>query len=138
MNQTLVVKQNELTQLHQERARIAAEMNAARKALQRSELDGERLRKTNDDLQRHVTELKSSSATLSERLQHAELASQDANAKFSVQSESLKQAEAAKISLDAELIQLRTQVAVQADILAMLKLPFPQPNTGVDGNGPKS
>jgi hypothetical protein len=46
-----------------------------------------------------------------------------------VQSASLKQAEAAKISLDAELIQLRTQVAVQADFLAMLKLAFPQPDT---------
>ena len=136
LNQTLVVKQNELTQLHQERARIAAEMNAARKALQRSELDGERLRKTNDDLQRHITELKSSSATLSERLLHAELASQDANAKLSEQSESLKHAEAAKIALDAELIQLRTQVAVQADLLATLKLAFPQPDTGErkDGN----
>lgn len=130
LNQTLVVKQNELTQLHQERARIAAEMNAARKALQRSELDGERLRKTNDDLQRHVTELKSSSATLSERLQHAELASHDANAKFSEQTECLKQAEAAKTALDAELIELRTRVAVQADLLATLKLALSPPDTG--------
>ena len=135
LNQTLIVKQNELTQLHQERARIATEMNAARKALQRSELDGERLRKTNHDLQRHVTELESSSATLSERLQHAELASQDANAKLSEQSESLKQAEMAKTSLDTELIQLRTQVAVQADLLATLKLVFTQPNSAASGNG---
>ena len=125
----MIVKQNELTQLHQERARIAAEMNAARKALQRSELDGERLRKTNHDLQRHVTELESSRATLSERLQYAELAWQDANAKLSEQSASLKQVEAVKISLDTELIQLRTQVAVQADFLATLKLAIPQPDT---------
>ena len=68
LNQTLIVKQNELTQLHQERARIAAEMNAARKALQRSELDGEQLSKANSELQRHVSELESSRATLSERL----------------------------------------------------------------------
>lgn len=85
----------------------------------------------NDDLQRHVTELESSRATLSERLQHAELASQDANAKFSVQSESLKQAEAEKIARDAELIQLRTQVAVQADLLGTLKLALSPPDTGV-------
>ena len=129
LNQTLIVKQNELTQLHQERARIAAEMNAARKALQRSELDGERLSKANSDLQRHVSELESSRATLSERLQYAELAWQDANAKLSEQSASLKQVEAVKISLDTELIQLRTQVAVQADFLATLKLAIPQPDT---------
>ena len=125
----MIVKQNELTQLHQERARIAAEMNAARKALQRSELDGERLSKANSDLQRHVSELESSRATLSERLQYAELAWQDANAKLSEQSASLKQVEAVKISLDTELIQLRTQVAVQADFLATLKLAIPQPDT---------
>lgn len=135
LNQTAIVKQNELTQLHQERARIAAEMNAARKALQRSELDGERLRKTNDELQRQVTELESSSATLSERLQHAESATQSANAKLSEQSESLKQADAAKISLNAELIQLRTQVAVQADLLATLKLALPQLDTGMRKEG---
>ena len=105
LNQTLIVKQNELTQLHQERARIAAEMNSTRKALQRSELDGERLSKANSDLQRHVSELESSGAILSERLQHAELASQAAKAKLSEQSEFLKRAEAVKISLDTELIQ---------------------------------
>ena len=131
----MIVKQNELTQLDQERARIAAEMNAARKALQRSELDGERLSKANSDLQRHVSELESSGAILSERLQHAELASQAAKAKLSEQSEFLKQAEAVKISLDTELIQLRTQVVVQADLLATLKLAFPQPDTGVNSKG---
>ena len=131
----MIVKQNELTQLHQERARIAAEMNAARKALQRSELDGERLSKANSEFQRHVSELESSGAILSERLQHAELASQDAKAKLSEQSEFLKRAEAVKISLDTELIQLRTQVAVQADLLATLKLAFPQPDTGVNSKG---
>ena len=135
LNQTLIVKQNELTQLHQERARIATEMNATRKALQRSELDGERLSKANSDLQRHVSELESSGAILSERLQHAELASQAAKAKLSEQSEFLKQAEAVKISLDTELIQLRTQVVVQADLLATLKLAFPQPDTGVNSKG---
>ena len=132
LNQTLIVKQNELTQLHQDRARIAAEMNAARKALQRSELDGERLSKANSDLQRHVSELESSSATLSERLQYAELARQDANAKLAEQSASLKQVEAVKNSLDTELIQLRTQVAVKTDVLDTLKSAFSrQANRGI-------
>lgn len=121
LNQTLIVKQNELTQLHQERARIGAEMNAARKALQRSELDCERLNKTNGDLQRHVSELESSSATLSERLQHAELAGQEAKAKLTERIEALQQLDVARTALEAELIQLRTQVAIQTDMLAALK-----------------
>ena len=135
LNQTLIVKQNELTQLHQERARIAAEMNAARKALQRSELDGERLSKANSDLQRHVSELESSSATLSERLQHAEITNQDAKATLSEQLTSLQQAEVARTALETELIQLRTQVAVQADLLVTLKVAFTQLNTGASDNG---
>ncbi len=135
LNQTLIVKQNELTQLHQERARIAAEMNAARKALQRSELDGERLSKANSDLQRHVSELESSSATLSERLQHAEITNQDAKATLSEQLTSLQQAEVARTALETELIQLRTQVAVQADLLVTLKLAFTQLNTWASDNG---
>jgi chromosome segregation ATPase len=132
LNQTLIVKQNELTQLHQERARIAAEMNAARKALQRSELDGERLSKANSDLQRHVSELESSGAILSERLQYAELASKDAKTKLSERSETLRQAAAAKAALETELIQLRAQVAVQTDVLDTLKSAFSrQANRGI-------
>jgi chromosome segregation ATPase len=135
LNQTLIVKQNELTQLHQERARIAAEMNAARKALQRSELDGERSSKANSDLQCRVNALESANATLSERLQHAELAGQEAKTNLTERSDALKLAEAATAAQEAELIQLRTQVAVQADLLATLKLAFPQSNAGIGDDG---
>ena len=121
LNQTLIVKQNELTQLHQERARIAAEMNSTRKALQRSELDCERLSKANHDLQRHVSELESSGAVLSEKLQRAELAGQEAKAKLSERIEALQQLDVARTAQESELIQLRAQVAIQADVFAALK-----------------
>lgn len=72
---------------------------------------------------------------MSERLQYAKLASREAKAKLSEQTEFLKQAEAAKTSKDAELIQLRTRVAVQVELLATLKLAFPQSDTGVNNDG---
>ena len=69
LNQTLIVKQNELTHAYQDAARTGAELVAARKELHRSELEAGKAGKARDELQAHATRLEASVATLTERLQ---------------------------------------------------------------------
>lgn len=69
LNQTLIVKQNELTHAYQDAARSSAELVATRKELRRSEQDAEKASKARDEIQAHATQLAASVATLTERLQ---------------------------------------------------------------------
>ncbi|SMF23690.1 DNA-binding protein [Pseudogulbenkiania subflava] len=69
LNQTLIVKQNELTHAYQDAARTGAELVATRKELRRSEQAAENAGKARDVLQGHATHLETSVATLNERLQ---------------------------------------------------------------------
>lgn len=69
LNQTLIVKQNELTQAYQDAARTGAELVATRKELLRSEVDREKEGKARNELQQRVIQLEASVATLTERLQ---------------------------------------------------------------------
>lgn len=68
-NQTLIVKQNELTHAYQDAARTGAELVATRKELHRSEQASEKAGKARDELQARATHLEASVATLTERLQ---------------------------------------------------------------------
>lgn len=67
-NQTLIVKQNELTHAYQDAARTGAELVAARKELQRREREAEGAGKARDALQARVIELETHGAALDERL----------------------------------------------------------------------
>lgn len=69
LNQTLIVKQNELTHAYQDAARTGAELVATRKELHRSEQHAEKTGKVRDELQARATQLEANVATLTERLQ---------------------------------------------------------------------
>ncbi len=68
LDQTVIVKQHELTQLYQEVARMTAEVGALRKDLRRSEVSGEQLGRERDEQQRQLNQLETATATLTERL----------------------------------------------------------------------
>lgn len=78
LNQTLIVKQHELTQLHQETGRISAELIAMRAELRRVELENEKSDKERGALQHQVSSLEATKATLTERLQQAMTARDEA------------------------------------------------------------
>jgi chromosome segregation ATPase len=69
VNQTLIVKQNELTRAYQDAARSGAELVATRKELQRSEQALEKTVRQRDELQARVTQLEAGAAAQHERLQ---------------------------------------------------------------------
>lgn len=69
LNQTLIVKQNELTNAYQDAARTGAELVATRKELHRSEQEAGRVSKARDELLVRATDLEASVATFTERLQ---------------------------------------------------------------------
>lgn len=69
LNQTLIVKQNELTHAYQDAARTGTELVATRKELRRSEQQAEKTGQARDELQSRVTHLAANVATLTERLQ---------------------------------------------------------------------
>ena len=71
LNQTLIVKQNELTSTYQDAARTGAELLATRKALHRSEQDVEKADKTNGELQQRIAKLEDSHAALLAHVQQA-------------------------------------------------------------------
>lgn len=68
-NQTLIVKQNELTHAYQNAAHTGAELVATRKELHRSEREAEKAGKARDELQSRVVQLEANAATLTERLE---------------------------------------------------------------------
>ncbi|MFB9160370.1 DNA-binding protein [Chromobacterium violaceum] len=68
-NQTLIVKQNELTRAYQDAARTGTELVATRKELHRSEREAEKADKARDALQNRVVQLEVNAATLAERLE---------------------------------------------------------------------
>ena len=78
LNQTLIVKQHELTQLHQETGRISAELIAMRAELRRAELGNEKSDKERGALQLQLNSLEATKATLTERLQQAMAARDEA------------------------------------------------------------
>lgn len=78
LNQTLIVKQHELTQLHQETGRISAELIAMRTELRRVELENEKSDKERRALQLQASGLEATKATLTERLQQAMAARDEA------------------------------------------------------------
>ncbi|WP_052370388.1 DNA-binding protein [Chromobacterium haemolyticum] len=67
-NQTLIVKQNELTHAYQDSARMGAELVATRKELHRCEREAEVNGKAREALQARVIELETHAAALDERL----------------------------------------------------------------------
>lgn len=69
LNQTLIVKQNELTHAYQDSARTGAELVAMRKELHRSEREAEKSSQARDELQSRAAHLEANVATLTERLQ---------------------------------------------------------------------
>lgn len=69
LNQTLIVKQNELTHAYQDAARSGAELVSTRKELRRSEQEAEKADKARSELLVRVAQLEASTATLTERLQ---------------------------------------------------------------------
>lgn len=114
LNQALIGKQNELTQLHQELAKMTAELGAARKDLRRSELDAGNTAKARDQYQQRVADLEPMIATLTERLQHSEARRNDAG-------EALAVATAKVSGQEVEIAQLRVRLQGQVEMQALLK-----------------
>ncbi|MGQ5523020.1 DNA-binding protein [Chitinimonas sp. PSY-7] len=115
LNQTLVVKQNELTQLYQTLAKETAELAAVRKDLGRVESEVERIEQTHSiQLQQNTLEAEKIQAEWAERLNQKEgekAALADTTQAYLTQ---LREQELV-------LIELRTRLASQDEMLVMLK-----------------
>lgn len=112
-NQTLIVKQDELTRLYQELAKATSELGAANKDVRRLDTEGERTLKTNRELLTRITNLETTVATLTERLRQTDESHKEVRHALEEKTRLAKQQ-------DIDLIQARTQVAIQADLMAVM------------------
>lgn len=113
LGQTVIMKQDELTRLHQDVAKVTAELAGARKDCRRAETTVEKLTQARDVLQVQAASLETAIATLTERLEQATSARSELQQRFDLLEGQAKKGE-------AELIQLRATVVVQAGLLAAL------------------
>lgn len=112
-NQTMIVKQDELTRLYQELAKVTAEHGAAKKDLRRLEAESDRSLKINNELRSRMVSLETTAATLTERLRQTD-------AIYGEVLHSLEEKTRLAQLQDVELIQARTQLTVQADLMAAM------------------
>ncbi|QDQ28895.1 hypothetical protein FNU76_22485 [Chitinimonas arctica] len=116
LSQTAIVKQDELTRVHQELAKTSADLAGVRKALRQAELAGEKLAQANATLQGKVSGLESMGAREAERLNQQLTLNRDLTARLAA-------IEANAKALEGEQIRLQTALDVQASLLAVLAPP---------------
>lgn len=122
LNQTVIVKQSELTQLYQDNARVTAELAAIKKDLRRIELEAGGLREGRDQLQQRTGTLEANVASLTERLDQSEAKRISAEQALA---EQLNQLHAKEL----ELVRLHTRLASQEELLSLLKAAQPTANS---------
>ncbi|MBL8508757.1 MAG: DNA-binding protein [Chitinimonas sp.] len=122
LNQTVIVKQNELTQLYQDTAKVTAELAAIKKDLRRVELEAGSLREGRDQLQQRAGTLEANAAALSERLEQSEAKCTSAEQMLAEQLSQLH-------GKELELVQLRTRLASQEELLSLMKAAYPAANS---------
>ncbi|WP_158228981.1 DNA-binding protein [Chitinimonas sp. BJB300] len=116
LNQTVVVKQNELTQLYQALAKETAELVAARKEMRRMEADIERIEKAGaETLRQNVVTYETAQSALAERIRQFEARCVAADGTLNEQRTRLHEQA-------LELVALRTRTASQEEMLTLLKM----------------
>lgn len=118
LNQTLIIKQNELTQLYQDTARVSAELAAHKKDLRRIESEAKDLREGRDQLRQRAGTLEANAAALTERLAQSEIKRAAAERDLAARLNQLH-------SKDLEMVQLQTRLAGQEELLSLLKEAYP-------------
>ncbi|WP_374347890.1 DNA-binding protein [Chitinimonas sp.] len=118
LGQSLIVKQDELTRIHQELAKVITELAGTRKALRQTETAKDRQEQAGVALSRQVAEQEATQARLAEQIKQLSAASEEA----------LRQLEAARSAAkqhEATCIRLQATVDVQAGLLANLTKQIP-------------
>ncbi|GAB3266037.1 GNAT family N-acetyltransferase [Chitinimonas naiadis] len=116
LSQTMIVKQDELTRLHQELATSTAELAAAKRDLRRETLALENAHRQQTQLQQQVSDLNATMTSLASHVQQGEVARIELNRQLGLQLE-LSQEQG------AEIAQLKAQGPVRAVRLAMVEKP---------------
>lgn len=118
LNQTLIVKQNELTQLYQDTARASADLAAHKKDLRRIESEAKDLREGRGQLQQRVGTLEANAVALTERLEQSEIRRSVAEQDLAKQLNQLH-------TKELELVQLQTRLASHEELLSLMKKAYP-------------